>query len=154
MTRDEMNGRYTKKMTGRILAVFAPAFVLLSACAGAFEADRGDTPPDARVQALVDENRQYPQWSEFPKASGEVPGARDIAARVEALSSANVRLAGDVGRLTWSFDDPVGFEAQVRERLAAVPPSPDSARTLQQLEAWAEDLRRRGEAPPPIGRRQ
>lgn len=153
MTRDEMNVRSAKMLKGRIFATVAPVALLLSACAGAFEAERGVSPLDGRVQALVDANRQYPQWSDFPASSTVAPSAQEIAAKVELLVSAQTRVEGEVGRLVWTFDDPARFEAQVRDRLAAVPASPDSARTLQQLEAWAEDLRRRAEAPPRIPNR-
>lgn len=152
MTPDDMNGRFAKKMTGAF--VTGASVVLLSACAGAFEAEKGDSALDQRVQALVEANRRYPEWSDFPKASQDVPTPEQIAAAVNALSGANIALTGEVDRLVWTSDDPARFESQVRQRLAAIPPSPEAARTLEQLEAWAEDLRRRGEAPPPIGRPQ
>jgi hypothetical protein len=154
MTRDEMNGRSMKKIKGRIaplLAVLAAA-PMATACAGAFEADAGASPFEPRVQALVDANRAYPRWEDFPRASTDLPTAAEIAGRVEVLTAANAGLSGEVSRLEWSLDDPAAFETQVRQRLAAIPPSPDALRTAQQLEAWAAELRRLGEAPPPIPR--
>lgn len=158
MTAHEMNGRSAKKMTGRFVAALAPVLagpvlLTLAACAGAFEADGGGAPLQGRVQTLVEDNRRFPAWADFPRASAETPGVEAIAARVEALTSSNRALSGQVGRLVWTLDDPVVFEAQARQRLAAVPPSPEAARTLEQLEAWAEAQRRRAAPPPPIPNR-
>lgn len=155
MTRDEMNGRTTKKMRGRAAITLALLLgaPMLAGCAGAFEADVSDSPLEPRVQALVDANREYPRWDEFPKASGDIPTAAQIAANVDALQASNASLSRDVARIDWQMQDAAAFEAQVRQQLDSLPPSPEALRTAEQLEAWAAEQRRLGEAPPPIPRR-
>ena len=154
MTGPEMNGRAMKKIRARsVVATLLASGGLLGGCAGAFEADRSDSPIAARVQSLVDANRQYPQWADFPKASTDTPAPAEIATRVAALGAADSRLEGEVARIEWRLGDPAVFESDVRARLAAVQISPVTRQTEAEIEAWAAGLRERGKAPPPIPRR-
>lgn len=127
---------------------------LLGGCAGAFEADAGNSPIAAQVQTLVDANRTYPRWADFPKASTDTATPVEVAARVAALEAADTRLTGEVARIEWRLGDPETFERGVRSRLAAVQVSPATQQTEAEIEAWAARLRERGKAPPPIPRRQ
>ena len=127
---------------------------MLGGCAGVFEADRSDSPIAAQVQTLVDANREYPRWADFPKASTDTPAPAEIATRVAALGAADTRLQGEVARIEWRLGDPAIFESDVRARLAAVQISPATQQTEAEIEAWASRLRELGKAPPPIPRRQ
>lgn len=154
MTGPEMNGRAMKKIRARsVVATLLASGGLLGGCAGAFEADRSDSPIAARVQSLVDANRQYPQWADFPKASTDTPAPAEIATRVAALGAADARLQGEVAQIEWRLGDPAVFESDVRARLAAVQVSPATQQTEAEIEAWAARLRELGKAPPPIPRR-
>lgn len=154
MTGPEMNGRAMKKIRARsVVATLLASGGLLGGCAGAFEADRSDSPIAARVQSLVDANRQYPQWADFPKTSTDTPAPAEIATRVAALGAADARLQGEVAQIEWRLGDPAVFESDVRARLAAVQVSPATQQTEAEIEAWAARLRELGKAPPPIPRR-
>ena len=67
------------------LCVVLTGTALLSACAGA-QAARTDTasPIAPQVQALVDANRRYPRWEDFPKGT-PAPAPAEIAAQVNTL---------------------------------------------------------------------
>ena len=127
---------------------------LLGGCAGAFEADVGNSPIAAQVQTQVDSNRTYPRWADFPKTATDTPTSAQVATRVAALNAADARLDGEVARLQWRLGDPATFESDVRARLAAVTVAPATQQTEAEIEAWAARLRERGKAPPPIPRRQ
>lgn len=144
-----------KKIRARsATAAILAAGSMLGGCAGAFEADRSDSPIAAQVQSLVDANRTYPRWADFPKTSTDTPAPAEVATRVAALGGADSRLQGEVARIEWRLGDPAVFESDVRARLAAVQISPATRQTEAEIEAWAAGLRERGKAPPPIPRRQ
>ena len=135
------------------MAALLVAGAVLGGCAGAFEADRSDSPIAAQVQSLVDANRVYPRWADFPKTSTDTPAPAEVATRVAALGAADSRLQGEVARIEWRLGDPAVFESDVRARLTAVQISPATQQTEAEIEAWAAGLRERGKAPPPIPRR-
>lgn len=136
------------------MAALLAVGALLGGCAGAFEADSSDSPIAGQVQTLVDANRTYPRWADFPKASTDTPAPAEIATRVAALGAADSRLQGEVAQIEWRLGDPAVFESDVRARLAAVQISPATQQTEAEIEAWAARLRELGKAPPPIPRRQ
>lgn len=129
------------------------ACLVQAACAGSFAAQTDDQSPLApRVQALVDANRAYPQWSRFPATPTDAPGAEQFAARVQGLGLAGRELERQAAAIDWDLSDPAGFAAAVQARMAPVPASPDAARTREDIEALAERLRRLATAPPPVPR--
>lgn len=137
-----------------VLAAVVCGSAVLTACAGRFapETDPG-SPVAARVQALVDANREYPRWEDFPRASTPV-APMDVAVQVNTLRVSGGALAGEVARLQWTeTGDPAAYAAETRARVDAVPVSPVSAETLAEIEAFANRTRERGRAPPPVDRR-
>ena len=126
----------------------------LTGCAGAFAPETDPTSAVApRVQALVDANREYPRWEDFPRSSAPV-AAIDVALQVNTLRVSGGALAGEVARLQWTeTGDPAAYAARTRARVDAVPVSPVTAETLAEIEAFANRNRERGRAPPPIDRR-
>lgn len=128
----------------------------LSGCVGAFDPQTDPTSPLApRVQALVDANRGYPRWADFPKVETPPPAPAEIAARVAALETTGGDLADAVARLEWH--DPTDAEAlaaRTRARVAAVPVAPATQETQAEIEDFARRTRERGRAPPPIDRPQ
>lgn len=115
--------------------------------------DAGLSPLSPRVLALVDANRTYPDWRSFPRSGPTPLSAVDVAAEVADLSAAARTAAAEVAGITWTLDDPEGFARQVSEAVADVPVSALSLQTREEIEAFAQGLRDRGRAPPPIPRR-
>ena len=148
MTASEMNASLSKKMFLCVaLAITA------GGCAVAFDPATDPTSAVApRVQALVDANRVYPRWEDFPKAPVDLPAPVEVAARVNTLRVTGGALAGEVSRIEWTLQDAEAFERDVAARVAASQPLPATARTAEEIEAFAQSLRDRGRAPPPVPR--
>lgn len=146
-----MNALFCKKTS--LVAAMA-ILPLLTACSGAFSSRIDEASPLApRIQALVDANRQYPQWSEFPAAPQALPEPSQVAANVRGLEGQGTTLRGEVARIDWTLDDAEAIAADARAQVGAIPPSPDSVRTQADIDAFAQSLRDRAKAPPPIDRR-
>lgn len=146
-----MNAHRAKKIIGLALAAIFAAGA--SGCAGSFDPSTDATSPIApRVQALVDANRTYPRWADFPKTSTDTPQPIEVAARVNTLRASGGALAGEASRIDWTLGDPVAFANEVNARVDAQQIAPVSAETQAEIEAFAAALRRRGTAPPPIDR--
>lgn len=147
-----MNAFLAKKA----ILLAAPLFGLAAGgCIGAFDPATDPTSPLApRVQALVDANRDYPRWEDFPAAPVDLPQPAQVAASVGALRTSSQELAREVSLIDWTLtEDPEAFAESIRRRIDATLVSPISARTAEEIEAFAAELRRRGAAPPPIDRR-
>ncbi|KQY75565.1 hypothetical protein ASD25_11655 [Brevundimonas sp. Root1423] len=128
----------------------------LSACVtSAFDPETDATSPIApRVQALVDANREYPQWADFPKSLEPLPAPVAIATQVNTLRVTNAGLAGEVSRIDWQeTGDPAAYAAEVQARVNAVPVAPVTAETEAEMERFLARTRERGRAPPPVDRR-
>jgi hypothetical protein len=152
MTAPEMTAPIRK------IAVVTSAFVAsggLAACVASFNpAMDVRSPVTPRVQALVDANRQYPAWADFPGSAESLPEPVAVAARVNTLRVTGGALAGEVSRIEWQItEDPTVFAAAVQDRMDAVPVAPVTAETLAEIEAFVRRTRERGEAPPPVDRR-
>lgn len=141
------------KFAARIGALAALGMVL-SGCAGAFEAETDATSPLApRIQAIVDANRAYPSWADFPRSTEPLPAPTQIAAQVDSLTRTRGALAEEAARIDWTLtDDPAVFAQGVRDRVNAVPVAPVTADTQAEIDAFARRLRERGRAPPPVDR--
>ncbi|WP_324775687.1 hypothetical protein [Brevundimonas sp.] len=141
----------------KFAAVLAAAVATagLTACAGAFDPETDPTSPVApRVQALVDANREYPRWADFPKSQEAGPEPAVIAARVATLETTGGELADATARIEWlTTGDATAFAEGVRERVAAVEVAPVTAETAAEIEEFARRTRERGRAPPPVDRR-
>lgn len=126
----------------------------VSGCVGSFNPQTDPTSPLApRVQALVDANREYPRWEDFPKASEPVVTAQ-IAERVGGLESTGSGLADEVARMEWqTTGDPEVFARDVQSRVQAVQVAPATQETQAEIDAFARRTRERGRAPPPVDRR-
>jgi hypothetical protein len=151
MTAGEMNAPITKIAALLVAAAGIPG---LGGCANAFNPRTDTTSPVApRVQALVDANREYPRWEDFPRASAAIP-AQQFAVQVNTLKVSGAALAGEVSRLQWSdTGDPAAYAAETRARVNAVPVAPVTAESLREIEEFTRRARERGRAPPPIDRR-
>ncbi|HEX8471636.1 MAG TPA: hypothetical protein VF633_11020 [Brevundimonas sp.] len=145
----------TKKMMRPMFTVVTVVGLTcsLGACAGGFNPETDASSPVApRVQALVDANRVYPQWKDFPRSSDPVPQPAEIAQQVNTLRATGGALAGEVSALQWQNADSAAFEREVAARVAATPIAPATAQTAAEIEAYAQTLRNRAKAPPPISR--
>lgn len=138
-----MNAPFTRNVIAAALAMTA-----LTACAVS------EAPPvEPRVQAMIDANRAYPRWENFPAAPVDVPEPVQIAGQVNALAIGRSALESEVARIEWTLADAEGWARAVTDRVNAVPVSPDAIRTREEIDAFARSLRDRGRAPPPVPRR-
>ncbi|WP_292116163.1 hypothetical protein [Brevundimonas sp.] len=151
-----MNAHFSKKTRlWALIACLAPLMGVLAACAGSFAPRTDPTSPIApRVQALVDANRHYPSWENFPAAPTDLPAATQVAAQVGTLEDRGEALGGEVARIEWKLGDAETLAAETRAQVEAVPVSPDSLRTQAEIDAFAQGLRDRAKAPPPVDRRR
>lgn len=153
MTGPEMNGHVTKKIKLRRVDVLMYFSVLaLGGCASAFEAGTEPSAMAGQVQVLVDANRTYPSWADFPRATANVPVPSSIAERVATLQASDRLLQQQAARIEWVLGDSEIFESQARDRLSRIQLSSDVLMSDTEIEALAERLRQRAKAPPPIGR--
>jgi hypothetical protein len=82
-----------------------------------------------------------------------VPAPVQVAQQVNTLRATGGALANEVSTLQWQNGDPAALRARGRgpglrhARLARTPPAPPP-----RLDAYAQSLRDRAKAPPPIGR--
>lgn len=146
MTALVMNVPRSKKMI--LCAVVVAA---LSGCAGTFEAE---TDPASslgpRVQALVESNRAYPEWQDFPETPVGLPTAVEVAQSVNTLRITGGALNGEVSRLQWSLQDSEALERDMAARAAAAQPAPATLQTQAEIEAFAQRLRDRARPPARI----
>lgn len=147
-----MNALIQKIGSVLVMLVCASA---LTACASSFNPRTDETSPvAARVQALVDANREYPRWADFPKSDQPGPTPTAIAAEVNTLRVTRGTLAGEVARIEWSLtDDPAAFAEALRARVAAQAVAPVTQQTQAEIDEYLRRTRERGRAPPPITRR-
>lgn len=146
-----MNALFRKKIGLVVAAALLPS---MTACAAAFAPKVDETSPLApRIEALVAANRHYPSWSDFPAAPEALPPASRIAANVADLDGQGTALAGQVAGIDWTLGDPESLAAETRARVGAVPVSPDALQSQADIDAFAQSLRDRAKAPPPIDRR-
>lgn len=144
-----MNAAFAKKMI--VLAAVMPGLALM-ACAGAVDG-RADAPLEPRIAALVAENRDYPRWADFPASPTDLPSPMDVAAQVGTLKVSGAGLEGEAARIEWTLSDSEAFARDVAARVAATPVAPETQATQADIDAFAQQLRDRGRAPPPIARR-
>ena len=155
MTGPEMNASLAKKTRAALTA--AAATVALGGCLamGPFDTETDQTSPvAARVDALVAANTAYPRWEDFPARPTDIPSAQVIRAEVHGLETAQAGLAADAAAIDWTMEeDPEVFAERIRAAVSAKAAAPvDVQRTQAEIEAFAEELRRRATAPPPVPR--
>ncbi|WP_396593340.1 hypothetical protein [Brevundimonas sp. R86498] len=122
-------------------------------CASVPEAaPAAEAPIAPRIAALVEANRVYPRWADFPRATESLPEPAEVAARVGSLRGTGDSLASEAARIEWTLQDPATFVAEVNSRMDARAMAPLSVQTPEEIEAFAEQTRRRGAAPPPVDR--
>ncbi|WP_392353783.1 hypothetical protein V8F63_14290 [Brevundimonas sp. LF-1] len=69
------------------------------------------------------------------------------------LQGRSAALTAEMARIDWTLNsDPAAFLAEINRRLDASQMSPQTLKTAQEVEVYAEELRRRATAPPPIDR--
>ena len=126
----------------------------LSGCIGASASKTEAISPLApRIQELVDANRRYPRWEDFPAAPTDLPPVTQVASNVQRLQGDSATLTSEIARIDWTLGDAEALAAETRAAVNAVPVSPDAVRTQADIEAFAQSLRDRAKAPPPLDRR-
>ncbi|WP_295165468.1 hypothetical protein [uncultured Brevundimonas sp.] len=137
-----------------ILIAAAAIATPLSGCVGASASKTEAVSPLApRIQELVDANRRYPRWEDFPAAPTDLPPVTQVASNVQRLQGDSATLTSEIARIDWTLGDAEALAAETRAAVNAVPVSPDVVRTQADIEAFAQSLRDRAKAPPPLDRR-
>jgi outer membrane murein-binding lipoprotein Lpp len=146
-----MNALMSKKM---ILIAAVAIVTPLSGCIGGSASKTEPVSPLApRVQELVDTNRHYPRWEDFPAAPTDLPPVTQVASNVQRLQGDSATLTSEIARIDWTLIDPEALAAETAAAVTSVPVSPDTARTQADIEAFAQSLRDRAKAPPALDRR-
>ena len=150
-----MTGLKMNASAMKILAITAVC-AGLAACGSRFAAETEATSPlSGRIQGLVDANREYPRWADFPAMPTDVPQPEAIAAQVAGLDRTGQALDQSVAAIDWNLtEDPNAWAAGVRSRVEGARMSVGTARTAAEIEAFAQSLRERSEPPPPIDPRR
>jgi hypothetical protein len=148
MTGLKMNA---SAMKNTALAAVMGGLLLTGACAAPFQtAIDPQTPLSDRIQGLVDANRDYPRWADFPAPPTDVPQPAVIATRVAGLDQTGQAVSQSAAAIEWTFaDDPGAWAGSVRDRVEGARMSRGTARTAAEVEAFARALRERAEPPPP-----
>ncbi|WOB77639.1 hypothetical protein [Brevundimonas nasdae] len=137
-----------------ILIAAAAIATPLSGCVGASASKTEAVSPLApRIQELVDANRRYPSWEDFPAAPTDLPPVTQVSSNVQRLQGDSATLTSEIARINWTLGDAEALAAETRAAVNAVPVSPDAVRTQADIEAFAQSLRDRAKAPPPLDRR-
>ena len=137
-----------------ILPAMTGLLLLTGGCVGSFDPQTDATSPLApRIQELVDTHRAYPRWADFPAAPTDLPPPPQVAAAVGTLNADSGALATQVAGIDWTLDsDPAAFVESINRRFDPARMAPIGAQTPDEVEVFAESLRRRAAAPPPIDR--
>lgn len=136
----------------RTVAVFLLLTGGLGACASVAPTADPEATLSPRVQAMIDANRRYPRWEDFPPAATDLPDATAIAGRVSAVEGQGSALSADAARIEWVLSDAEGFAREVEARIDRTRVAPATAQTQADVEAFAQSLRDRAAAPPPVDR--
>lgn len=139
------------KKIGLAALILAPLLTTACALTRAAE-DEAISPLAPTIQELVDANRRYPRWEDFPATPVGVPTSQAISTQVASLQGESTALAQQTAAIDWTLEDPGGFAQAVRSRVEASRPSASTVQTQADVEAFAQRLRARAVAPPPIDR--
>lgn len=147
----EMNVRTVKKSV--VLSVLClGGTACLSGCASNMAADMS-SPFAAEVQSIVDSRTAYPQLADFPASPVDVPSPESIAQKVSVLETTQTTLASNVRGIEWQLNEsPEVTAAEIRALLQNMPVDAPTAQTPAEIEAFAQSLRDRAKAPPPVDR--
>lgn len=143
---------FRERMTSfgpRVLSTCALALVS-AGCAGNPFATAPVDPASPAAQAVLEgarADRDYPRFSDIPKAPTDIRPARAWAAAVADVESARAELFAETAPSTWTLDGTAAFAARARAQ-AAPPP----AVTTPSTEAFVRDARERATPPPPPSR--
>ena len=143
-------------MNARVVKILVIAVATSGIAAGCASRPGAAAPSalDARVATIVEANRSYPRWRDFPTAPAALPADSALAAAVARLDAGQAALTRETAAIAGTLSDPEAFAAETRGRVEATRAAPVTEQTAAAVEAFAEALRARGRAPPPISRRQ
>lgn len=142
---------YLVKFSLRAIAVVAGG-AAVTACATNPQTDP-TSPLAPRIDQIVDEKRDYPRLEDFPAAPVNVPDAAYVRGAVVQLRQDQSVLGQQVAAIDWTLTESAEeYLADIRARMARDQVEIPSSSTPAEIEAFAEALRQRAKAPPPIDR--
>lgn len=126
--------------------------VVLGGCAFNPSTD-ADSPLGPRIQALVEAHPDYPRLADFPPPPRGMPSREQVRERVAGLQQADAVLGSQLAAIDWQLTgNAEEVAAALRLRMAEFDVAAPTATTASEIEAYAEALRARAKAPPPIDR--
>ena len=142
---------YLEKISLRTIAVVSICGAL-TACATNPRTDPSSQLAP-RIEQLVAEKRDYPRLEDFPPAPVNVPDVAHVRAEVGQLEQSRTGLGREVAAIDWTLEENAEvYVSAIRARLAQDQVEIPTANTPAEIEAFAESLRQRAKAPPPIDR--
>lgn len=151
MTGPEMNatgGNFGKAAS----AAAAMALLALGGCVSLSPQTDPASPAAARVDALVQANRGYPDWADFPGAPRPTPAPAQIGRQVAQLNASGGLATAEAAAINWTLSDPEALGAALRAQLDAEYARPAALDAAARIEAIAEAMRRRVQPPPQLTR--
>lgn len=142
---------YLVKLSLRTIAVVAVCGAV-SACATNPQTDPS-SPLVAEIERTVSQKRDYPRLQDFPAAPVNVPTPAYVRASVGQLEQSQAVLNREVTAIDWTLDDDAeAYAAALRQRIAQDRVEIPTLSTPAEIEAFAQSLRQRAKAPPPVDR--
>lgn len=142
---------YLVKFSLRSIAVVAVCGAV-SACATNPPTDPS-SPLVAQIEQRVSQKRDYPRLEDFPAAPVNVPTPAHVRAAVGQLEQGQSGLIREVAAIDWTLDDDAEqYAASLRQRIAQDNVDIPTLSTPAEIEAFAQSLRQRAKAPPPVDR--
>lgn len=151
MTGPEMNAtgvNFGKAASGAA----AVALLALGGCVSLSPETDPASPAAARVDALVEANRGYPDWADFPGAPRPTPEPAQIGRQVAQLNASGGSVTAEAAAMDWTLSDPEVMGAALRARLNAEYAAPAALDAAARIEVIAEEMRRRVQPPPQLTR--
>ncbi|WP_242913400.1 hypothetical protein [Brevundimonas pishanensis] len=142
---------YLVKFSLRSIAVVAVCGAV-SACATNPPTDPS-SPLVAEIEQKVAQKRDYPRLEDFPLAPVNVPTPAYVRTAVNQLEQSQAGLNRQISAIDWTLDDDAEqYAASLRQRIAQDRVEIPTLSTPAEIEAFAQSLRQRAKAPPPVDR--
>lgn len=142
---------YLVKFSLRSIAVVAVCGAV-SACATNPPTDPS-SPLVAEIEQKVAQKHDYPRLEDFPLAPVNVPTPAYVRTAVNQLEQSQAGLNREISAIDWTLDDDAEqYAASLRQRIAQDRVEIPTLSTPAEIEAFAQSLRQRAKAPPPVDR--
>ena len=125
----------------------------LGACTSLASTRTPQAPLAQEQQAIVEANRGYPSFADFPQGLEPVPGDAVIKQEVAALSAEQAELAQAAAELGWQTAEPMILARELADRIQRAGAAPEAVDSQEAVRDFLRRARERGQAPAPVDRR-